>query len=360
MNDLTVTSHGAITEVGKNTWAPLTTTAIPFLEYDFLAGLEITGCVGGTTGWHPQILTVAGPSGEVVGGCAAYVKTHSMGEFVYDWTFADAAHRNGIAYYPKLIVAIQTSLLNHLVSLAEALKCQSLHLLFCTPEEAALAAQKGFFTRLASQLHWENQGFESFDDFLGRFRARKRKEIRRERRLLSQDGVSVESLWGDEIPDELCAPFYSFYADTIGKFAWGRRYLCPEFFSHLWDTMRHRLQVNVARVGNEAIGGSLNLFKDERCHGRYWGCTTERAHLHFECCTYAPVETCIERGINTFEAGAGEHAHKFSRGFVPTETLSSHLYFHDDFHRSVEAYCAKEAAVIRQHVEDHRSGPFIR
>ena len=365
-------------------WDALTHGSSPFLEYPFLASLEEAECVGEGTGWQSLPLTLSNEEGEFVAGCPLYLKRHSMGEFVYDWAFADAAQRHGLPYYPKAIIAAPFSpipghkllvhenlsrqeadaarkqLLEGAIEVAQQAGCHSVHLLFCTAEEAKVAQQLGFFTRIATQLHWRNEAYGCFDDFLQRFRSKRRKAIRRERRQLAATGLSIEALAADQIPDELCPAFFRFYTQTVSRFMWGRQYLNPRFFELLWERFRHRIQVTVARQEGKPVAGTLNFERNGRRHGRYWGTDVEIPHLHFELTAYAAIEDCIERRLNVFEAGAGDYPHKLARGFLPTITRSVHLYFHDDFHRSVQAYCTQEAAAIRQSLATASVSPFIR
>ena len=382
MIELKTETWPRVGEVPATTWEPLAATAPPFLEHPFLSALEESGCVGSETGWEPTVIT-GHHDDRVVGACAMYVKTHSMGEFVYDWSFADAARQYGIRYYPKAVItapfspipsakllledasaehadAIREALLREAIAVAQAAGCESVHLLFCTEAELAVARKLGFFGRLGTQLHWQNERYDDFDAFLGRFKAKRRKEIRRERRAITDSGLVIEALSGDAIEDALCPAMYRFYRNTVTRFMYGRLYLNPAFFELLWDRMRDRLQLTVARSKHQPVAGTLNFQRNGRRHGRYWGTDVDVRHLHFELTSYAAIEDCIRQNISAFEAGAGDYVHKLTRGFLPVVTQSAHLYFHNDFHRLVEAYCGREAQAIREAIAQRYESPFIR
>ena len=383
MTDLALETWPRVGEVPATLWRALSTAAPPFLEHAFLSGLEETGCVGPETGWEPSVITARDPEGEVLGGCAIYVKTHSMGEFVYDWSFADAARQYGIRYYPKAVItapfspipsakllihpdaterseSVRRALLEAAIQFARDAGCASVHMLFCTEEEAQTAQTLGFFARIGTQLHWENADYPDFDAYLARFKAKRRKEIRRERRGIRAKGLTIEAIGGDEIDDALCPDLYRFYRSTVERFMWGRLYLKPSFFELLWEKMRDRLRLTLARDAGSVVAGTLNFERHGRRHGRYWGTDVDVKHLHFELTAYSPIEDCIRRGASGFGAGAGDYAHKLARGFLPTLTRSVHQYFHNDFHRLIEAYCSREADAIQQSLSESYESPFIR
>jgi predicted N-acyltransferase len=374
--------------VAAGKWNALSEDVSPFHEHAFLSALEATGCVGDDSGWTPLVFGLEGSNGALSAIMPTYLKDHSMGEFVYDWAFADAAQRARVPYYPKMVVTspfspiagprvllepgAETSdrrhqirhLLEAAMEEAQSRGCQSVHLLFCTEEEMEIARELGFFERLAVQLHWENNGYACFDDYLARFRAKRRKEIKRELSHIAQAGVEIQNLSGapgrDGLSPDLAKAAFGFYADTVSRFHWGRRYLNEAFFEALFATLPERIEFTVARRGGELIAGAFNLEKNGRRYGRYWGTHAPLPFLHFAVCAYGPIGDCIARGVGAFEAGAGPDGHKFERGFLPRVTRSAHLYFHDDFHRSVEVYCEREAGHVRREVKSLAQGVFIR
>lgn len=371
-------------------WDALTDHASPFHEHAFLAGLEETGCVGAGTGWDPVTLCARDSEGALKAALPLYIKSHSMGEFVYDWSFADAASRAGLPYYPKMVgtspfspiagprvlldpalagntenrARLVRQLLQRAIAEAQSRGCQSIHLLFCTDEEAAIARDLGFFTRLAIQLHWENNEYGDFDDFLSRFRSKRRKDIRRERRRLTESGVDIKTLRGAQMeepfqPSHVEAAF-RFYKSTVARFGHGNQYLNRDFFEALFRDMPHRIALTLAHKDGALIAGALSLEKSGRRYGRYWGADASVPFLHFGVCAYAPIEDAIKHGLQAFEAGAGAHAHKYERGFCPRITQSVHLYFHDDFHHALDVYCQREAEHIRREASALARGVFIR
>ena len=357
------------------------------LHHDFLTALEEHSCVGDDAGWLPRtLLAHQGEEGRLVGAAPAYIKLHSMGEFVYDWAWADASHRAGLQYYPKLVIAapftpvagprlltadtledthataVAQGLLHSAEELARSEGCTGVHVLFCTREEAALAREMGYIIRSGVQFHWHNEGYRDFDDFLARFRSKRRNQIRRERRRVSDAGIETVSLTGDQITPEHMAHAFRFYTATVDRFSWGRRYLNAPLFQALWERQRHAIQLTLAqeKASGRVLAGTFNFQKGLARYGRYWGCDAEVPMLHFEVCSYAAIEDCIAKGIQVFEAGAGGGHHKFGRGFLPVETFSAHKLFHPGFHESVKHFCAQESASIRSEIGTLRENLFVR
>jgi predicted N-acyltransferase len=334
-----------VRSVPREEWNALVGDASPFLEWDWLASLEEAGCVGDDTGWSARPLLLR-DAGRLVAACPTYTKDHSEGEFVFDWGWADAAERAGIRYYPKLLVGVPFTPATGarlLVSperqndakelrgvLAGALReicttndLSSVHVNFCTEDELEPLGQEGFLTRVGIQYHWRNEGFENFEDYLARFRSKRRNQVRRERREVERQGVRVETLHGDGIPDSIFEPMYRFYLSTIRSRAWGRQYLNPRFFELVRERFRKRLVFVVAHADDEPIAGAFNVAKGDTLYGRYWGATRYVRNLHFEVCYYAGIEHCIERGLRSFEPGAGGE-YKQLRGFDAVATYSAH------------------------------------
>ena len=382
---LRVETLAAVKEVDAATWDRLATHAPPVLEHGFLTSLEDAGCVGPDAGWAPlPLIARDGDGGPIVGVCPIYVKSHSMGEFVYDWSWADAAARARVPYYPKLVIAapfspvagprllvdpaldaadgraVRRALLLAAVEVARRTRCAGLHMLFCTEEERNLAAELGFAIRTGMQFHWRNEAYGTFDDFLGRFRSKRRNQIRRERRRVAEAGIRVRSYLGAEVVDAHRRHAFRFYRSTVDQFAWGRRYLNERFFELLWARCRDRLQLTLATRDDHVLAGTLNLEKDGRRYGRYWG-TDERHHsLHFEVCSYAPIDDCIQRGVQVFEAGAGGGNHKYGRGFLPALTWSAHLHLHGGFQEAIADFCRREGEHVRGEAAELEATLFAR
>jgi hypothetical protein len=379
VSGLEVIGVNSVNALPPAVWDSLVAGGVPFLRHGFLSALEDSGCLGDASGWIPCHL-VARAGGLPVGLAPVFLKTHSMGEFVYDWAWADAASRSGIRYYPKLVVAapyspvtgrrlfgddpVRRALLAAVVAQARAMDCAGVHLLFCTPEEVALACELGFTHRLGHQFHWSNPGYRDFEDFLGRFDSKRRNQIRRERRRVREQGVELSSHVGDGVEDRFIAPAFAFYGATVDRYVWGRRYLNQRFFELLWARQRAHLQLVLASRAGQVVGGSLNfearLGGGLRRFGRYWGALDEVDQLHFEVCSYFAIEDAIARGVEVFEAGAGGEQHKLVRGFLPTATHSAHLLFDPRLHDAVTDFCAREAQHVALEIERLTEGVFAR
>lgn len=321
----------------------------PFLRYSFLAGLERCGCVGGESGWRPKYI-LAELNSDLVGVTPAYIKYHSQGEFIFDWSWADAAHRAGMPYYPKLVVtspfspigsekllcdpqqnqvsrkAIRLALLDALKNLTLTEELTGLHLLFISGDEADILQDEGLLRRHTLQFQWTNNNYQDFDDFLSRFRSKRRNQIKRERRRIRESGVTVKVYHGDEVKESHIPIIYQLYRTTVEKYFFGNLYLNYQFFKHLFETQREHICLLLAEKDQEVIGGSFNLVAKGVLYGRYWGINADVSidYLHFEVCAYRGIEACIERGWTRFEAGAGGGGHKYGRGFLPRVIYSAH------------------------------------
>lgn len=373
MNIEMLTSMAAI---DATAWDRLT-DGNPFQSHTFLKILEDTGCVGGETGWHPTYLCVY--EDEILVACtAAYLKTHSMGEFVYDFQFARYAESNGIAYYPKIVVAspyspvtgqrlhaptdrLRTVLVESLVALAVKLRAHSVNVLFPREGEEGAAVAAGYYRRDAFQYQWHQNGYATFDDFLLSMRSKRRKEIRRERRIVADAGFDVRAIEGESITDAWIEKIYGYYAATCNQYSWGRVYLSRAFFEQLIRKMPESVIFFGAFEGEEMRGGAFCLRTKDTLYGRYWGAECDVPFLHFEACLYAPIAWAIANGVQTIEPGAGGE-HKFARGFVPTPTYSLHKNLDPQFHRALAHFCDNEADAIRNHIHvlNEKETPFQR
>lgn len=348
-------------------------TPYPFMRHEFLAALEDSGCTETETGWQPQHLILENAEGEIIAAMPLYLKHHSYGEYVFDWSWADAYRRNGLHYYPKLLSAAPfTPATGARLAVAEAVdktavieritgfldqhceqhRLSGWHLLFLPAAETQRWQDAGNLTRAGCQFHWFNRDYRNFDDFLATFNSRKRKSVKKERRGVSDAGVTLSRLVGDEIQTTDWDRFYQFYHTTYLKRSGGTGYLNREFFdaiaTHMGDQI---LMVNAQREGEGVIASALCFFDERQLYGRYWGCRKEVPGLHFEACYYQGIEFAIERGLQVFDPGAqGEH--KIQRGFEPTLTYSQHWLAEPAFHEAVADFLRRETPGIEAYRDD--------
>jgi len=353
--------------VSREAWNALVGDASPFLEWEWLASLEQAGCAVPETGWSARPL-VARENGRLVAAVPLYVKTHSEGEFVFDWGWAEAAERAGIAYYPKLLVGVpftpvggarfliadgedrvrRVQQLGHaLIEICRGNGLSGAHVCFCREEEIEPLLETGYELRLGVQYHWHNEEYAEFEDYLSRFRSKRRNQIRRERREVLSQGVRIETLRGAEIADALFDPMYRFYLETVRARAWGRQYLNRELFALLAERFRERLCFVVAFRGDRPIAGTFNVQKGDALYGRYWGAIEPVRNLHFEVCYYAAVEHCIREGLARFEPGAGGE-YKQLRGFDAARTYSLHYLVEPRLWAAVQRFLKGERAQIER------------
>jgi predicted N-acyltransferase len=355
-----------VAAVPREEWNALVGEGSPFLEWEWLASLEESGAIGGDTGWAPRPLVVR-DAGRLVAACPLYLKAHSEGEFVFDFAWAEAAERAGISYYPKLLVGVPFTPVGGarfltlagageparaalVEQLGQALRelClsnsfSSVHVNFCLEDEIAPLERAGFELRVGLQYHWRNEGFASFEDYLARFRSKRRNQIRRERREMDAQEIRIEALRGDAIPDEVFARMFRFYLSTVRQRVWGRQYLNRELFELARERLRHRLLFVVAWQREEPIAGTFNLEKAGVLYGRYWGAAREVRHLHFNVCYYAAIEHAIRSGLERFEPGAGGD-YKQLRGFDAQPTYSLHFLADPRLRGAVSKFLAAERA----------------
>ncbi len=353
-----------IEKVPRDDWnSVLAPNDSPFIEWDFLHAMERSGSAARGTGWAPYHIVVRETRNKrVVAACPLYLKTHSMGEFVFDHSWADAAERAGIRYYPKLVMGVpftphtgrriltapggdRPRLLSVVGQLAASLcnenKLSSVHVNFCMDDEADALRDSGYLERSGYQYHWRNLGYANFDDYLARLRHKRRAAVRRERSALEEQRVTVRAMVGDEISDRTFAAMYDVYISTIDKLYWGRRYLTREFFDLLRDNFRRCVCFVGAYSGRELIAGTINFEKSGVLYGRYWGCFKDLRFLHFNVCYYAGIEHCIERKLMRFEPGAGGE-YKWLRGFDPVVTRSAHYFAHAGLKKAIANFLTRE------------------
>ncbi len=350
--------------------------ADPFTTHRFLAALERSGSVGPGTGWQPHHLVVRA-TGRPVAVMPLYVKSHSQGEYIFDFSWADAWERAGRRYYPKLQSAVpftpvtgrrfltrpgweapgRAALIRAMVQIAADNRLSSAHVTFCTAEEAEAGAAQGLMARVSQQFHWMNAGYADFDAFLAALSSRKRKAIRKERAAARGFGGTIRALTGAAIEPRHWEAFWTFYQDT-GSRKWGRPYLTRAFFDLLHETMRDDVLLILAERQGQPVAGALNFIGRDTLFGRYWGAIEDHPFLHFECCYYQAIDYAIATGLSRVEAGAqGEH--KLARGYLPVETHSLHWIADPSFRAAVARFLGAEAQAVGQEIEvltDY--GPF--
>lgn len=343
-------------------WDALAGGGNPFLSHAFLTALEDSGSVGPGTGWQPAPILLEDDTGFLLGAMPSYAKGHSQGEYVFDHAWADAWHRAGGRYYPKLQIAVpftpatgprlllaDPAMAAPLLSAAEQVCAQngfsSAHATFIEPDQLALFEQAGWLLRSDIQFHWHNRGYASFDDFLASLSARKRKAIRKERDG-AQTGLEIRCLTGAEIRPEHWDAFWLFYQDT-GARKWGTPYLTRSAFDLIGERLAERILLVLAYDGAEPIAGALNFIGEEALYGRYWGATREVRFLHFELCYYQAIEAAIALGLKRVEAGA-QGGHKLARGYEPVTTWSAHWIADPGFRAAVAEFLERERAGIAQ------------
>lgn len=363
-----------IADVPASAWDALAGTECPFLRHAFLAALEDSGSVGGDSGWTPHHLLLESGSG-VLAAMPCYAKTHSYGEYVFDWSWAEAYSRHGRRYYPKLLCAVPFTpstgprlLLAGGVTHGDALGAfretvdgllgdgsfSSWHLLFPDAALSEACRQAGLLRRTGVQFHWHNAAYGDFEDFLGRFASRKRKQIRRERRQVQEQGLEIRRLRGAEIDTATWDRFHLFYQMTYARRSGHGGYLSREFFHRLGRELPESVLLVLALREGEAVAGALNLIGPDALYGRYWGCTEAWAQLHFELCYYQGIEFCIEERLTRFDAGAqGEH--KIARGFEPVITESWHAIADPRFRAAIADFLAREAPAVETYRADAAS-----
>jgi predicted N-acyltransferase len=370
MNDWTVRFVPSITAIGRQTWNAITGIEHPFTRYEFLGALELSGATTARTGWQVSHAVVA-RSGVPVAVMPLYIKSHSYGEYVFDFAWANAWESHGLDYYPKLVAAIpftpvtgprlcvapgedRGAVIKALLPAIDArmveLAASSCHFLFVQPKLADKFQESGVLTRRGVQFHWFNQDYSCFDDFLQRFNSRKRKAVRKERSGIAAQGITLQTYIGTDLSETLWDQFFTFYQMTYAKRSGHGGYLNREFFRQLGTSMSEHLVLVMASRGGRIVAGALSLRDADTLYGRYWGCVEDCANLHFEACYYQGIEFCIEHGLSRFDSGAqGEH--KIQRGFEPVYTYSNHLIVDVRFKAAVSDFLTQEAA----HTEGYRN-----
>ncbi len=355
----------------------------PFISRAFLSALERSGSVSRKAGWLPRHLRLEDDAGTLIGVAPNYLKGHSQGEYVFDHGWADAFERAGGRYYPKYQAAVPFTpvtgprLLHHVAYDGEAVRLalagglreltdqtglSSAHVTFAPEQEIPALERAGFLHRTDQQFHFFNQGFSSYDDFLGALASRKRKALRKERREALSEGIEIDWLTGSALTEAVWDDFFAFYTDT-GSRKWGRPYLNRSFFSLIGESMAEDILLVMAKRAGRYIAGAINFIGGGRLFGRHWGCVEDHPFLHFEVCYHQAIDFAIAHKLAVVEAGAqGEH--KLARGYTPVTTHSAHYIAHEGFRNAVRDYLdheRREVADIQRALEEHtpfrHSGP---
>ncbi len=377
---LTAQFLNSIADIDAVQWNALAGGAQPFLRHEFLLAMESTGCAVPATGWTARHVVLRDARQQALAALPLYEKTHSQGEFVFDFSWANAYHQRRLDYYPKLLSAIpftpvggsrlliadgsaraplEAALISVVRELVQRENFSSWHVLFPNQAQADSLQQAGLIQRRDCQFHWHNAGYGNFDDFLAGFTAEKRKKAKRERRRVAEAGIVFDTLAGGDVDAALWNVLYGFYADTFHRHG-HRPYLNLNFFKRIAAVMPDNLMLKVARIGADPIAVAIFFQDNDTLYGRYWGAGGNYHSLHFETCYYQGIDYCIQRGLRHFEPGTqGEH--KVPRGFVPSLTSSSHFIAHPGFDAAIRDFAAREAQAVdayAQGINDHL--PFHR
>ncbi len=365
---LTLTLHPRIADISATEWDACAGGGNPFVSHAFLSALEDSGSAGARTGWLPQHAALRDPAGALVAVSPMYAKSHSYGEYVFDHGWAHAFDRAGGDYYPKLQVSVPFSpvpgprllirpgsgislavLAGALEQACEELKLSSVHVTFCQEAEWDALGEAGWLQRLGMQFHWENNGYGTFDDFLGALSSRKRKVLRRERRDANAAGLTFLALTGADLTEARWDAFYRFYTSTVDR-KWGSAYLTRRFFSLLGERLGDKVVLMMAEHNGRPVAGALNIAGDEALYGRNWGCRGDWPFLHFELCYYRAIDWAIAHGLHRVEAGA-QGRHKIQRGYLPKPTYSAHWVAHTGLRRAIDAFLDSERRQVCAEME---------
>ncbi len=376
-HNLIVRQHDSVDSIPAAGWNRLVGNN-PFVRHEFLAALEHSDSACARTGWSPQHLTCTDAGGRVIGALPLYLKTHSYGEYVFDWAWADAWHRAGHAYYPKLVSAVPFSpvsgprlllgdpaadkgtpvmLIHKALELLSAHQASSMHCLFPSVDELQHWQSQHYLLRKDCQFHWHNHGYMEFGDFLAALSAEPRKKIKRERRRIAEAGISHKMLLGGELNAHLLDVLYRFYQATYAKRA-RSPYLNREFFREIATTLPDSMLVNFAFHAGKPVACAIFFRDSDTLYGRHWGCEHEYHSLHFETCYYQGIDYCIREGLKHFNPGTqGEH--KLARGFEPTITHSYHWIAESMFRNAIAEFLQQETRMTDAYVlEAERHLPF--
>lgn len=376
---LTLSLHKSIAEIDAGEWDACAGGQNPFVSHAFLSAVEDSGSAGPRTGWLPQHAALRDAAGTLVACAPLYAKSHSYGEYVFDHAWADAFERAGGQYYPKLQCAVpfspvpgprllvregaadapglRAALAGALAQACDQLGLSSAHVTFCTEAEWTTLGEAGWLRRMNLQFHWRNEGYASFEAFLGALASRKRKAIRKERERATE-GLDIRALRGAEITPAQWDQFFRFYRSTTDR-KWGQAYLTRRFFHLLGERLGDAVVLIWAEQAGQPVAAALNLIGGDTLYGRNWGATIDRPFLHFEMCYYRAIDFAIEAKLARVEAGA-QGQHKISRGYLPVPTYSAHWIAHPGLRRAVADFLARERPAVEQEIAElaEEASPF--
>jgi predicted N-acyltransferase len=360
----------SIFSIESAAWDALDAGGSPFLRHAFLASLESAGCVGAGTGWQPAPILLHDEHG-LAAAAPAYIKSHSFGEFVFDFSWAQAYAQHGLAYYPKLVLGVpftpasgarllirpgldatktRAALIAAIREFAESRNFSSIHGLFVADDDRKAFAADGWLARHDVQFHWHNAGYRDFDHYLDSFTAEKRKKAKRERRRVAEDGVTFDTLLGADLDRKSIDEIYDLHRDTFLRHG-HEPYLTRQFFRAMPEALGEHFMVKRAMCRGDAVAAAVFFWSREALYGRYWGARGELHSLHFETCYHQGIDFCIERGILRFEPGTqGEH--KVSRGFRPANTWSMHWIVDPRFRAAIGEYLLREGAQMDEYARE--------
>jgi len=366
-------TKSTIKDYSREDWSALEQPDFPFTDFEFLHALETSGSIGEGTGWYPQYQVWQSP-GKLDAVGLSFVKTNSYGEYIFDWQWAEAYKRYQIPYYPKQTSAIPftpatgSKLLRRSGSAVSQLDMitamtsgqpdvSGFHALFIPEREVELYESAGYSKRLSFQFHWKNDGYDNFEQFLKNLKGKKHKAIAKERREVAQHDLNIRTLTHEQLTPEIADAVYGFYRMTCQKMR-AIPYLQRGFFEEIFSSMKDRIALPCAFKGSKPIAAALNFYKGQSFFGRYWGCSEEYKHLHFELCYYRTLDFVIDHKINLMEAGAQGH-HKLQRGFVPCLTHSAHRILYPEFKQAIDLFIQEEADHLRTQLKDPEAfSPF--
>jgi hypothetical protein len=368
-DQVTLTVHPSIAEIPAADWDACAGDINPTLGHTFLGAMEESGSATGRSGWAPQHLSLSDDKGRVIGIVPLYLKSHSQGEYVFDYGWADAYERAGGRYYPKALAAVpftpvpgprllvrdgappdtKATLIAGLIEFTRQRGVSSLHINFPEEGDAEALFEAGFLKRMGQQFHWTNDGYKDFGDYLAALNSRKRKAVNKERREALTAGLDIDVLTGADLQSKHWDAFYRFYLATSDR-KWGSAYLNRKFFALINERMADKIVLVMARRGTEYVAGAFNILGRETIYGRNWGSYGDYKMLHFECCYYRAIEFAIDHGLKRVEAGA-QGPHKLQRGYLPVPTYSAHYIPDAGFRRAVAQFLAREREMVEQKIE---------
>src|SRR5271168_365227 len=368
-DQVTLTVHPSIAEIPAAEWDSCAGDVNPTLSHTFLGAMEESGSATNRSGWAPQHLSLSDDCGRIVGVVPLYLKSHSYGEYVFDYGWADAYERAGGRYYPKALGAVpftpvpgprllvrpdappetKSTLIAGIVEFTRQRGISSFHINFPEESDAETLFEAGFLKRMGQQFHWTNDGYKDFGDYLAALNSRKRKAVNKERREALAPGLEIDVLTGPDLQPRHWDAFYRFYLATSDR-KWGSAYLNRKFFALIGERMPEKIVLVMARRGANYVAGAFNLLGKDTIYGRNWGSYGDYKFLHFECCYYQAIDFAITGGLKRVEAGA-QGPHKIQRGYLPVPTYSAHWIPDPAFRRAVAQFLARESQMVAHKIK---------